>query len=111
MRTVRLTLLLSIAAAMSSCASTPSVVSIGNGHYEVLGSSLTTFAAAAQQKTELIVTASKYCSQLGKQVNFEGEQAVQGHAGSSGVDGSGGISGSNAALDQFTSGNVIFSCQ
>jgi putative hemolysin len=111
MSVARVVLLLSVTVAMGSCATTSPVVPIGNGHYEVVGHSATTYGTAAEQKIELIEIASEYCSKQGGQFNIEGEADGGRYAGSSVADNGGAVTGSGATPDVYTTGNLFFTCQ
>ncbi|HTV84263.1 MAG TPA: hypothetical protein VME63_02590 [Dyella sp.] len=111
MSLTRTLLLAGITVAISSCATTSSVVSIGGGRYEVVGHSSANFGTAADQKIDLIVTADEYCSKQGRQMNIEGDDDEVRRAGSLAAANDGGVTGSTAASGQFVTGNAVFSCQ
>jgi hypothetical protein len=67
---------------MVACATTSEVVPIGNGNYEIAGSSATALASGGSEKVKLIKVANKFCGDQGKQANLVGAEATNGRVGS-----------------------------
>jgi len=106
-------LLAAVAAAslVAGCATTTRVVSIGNGNYELAGSSATAFASGGTEKVRLIERANAFCSQEGKQALLENSQDTNGHVG--GFAGGSWDGGSFSAVKggQRATADVVFRCQ
>ncbi len=64
------------------CATTTPVVPIGNGNYEIAGSSATALASGASQKVRLLQVANQYCNAAGKQLVLVDANDTNGHVGS-----------------------------
>lgn len=64
------------------CATTSPVVPIGNGNYEITGSSATALASGASQKVRLLEVANKYCNAVGRQMVLVNSTDTNGHVGS-----------------------------
>ncbi len=113
----RLTALFAVAA-LSACASTSPVVPVGNGVYEITGSSATALSSGSAQKVRLIQAANDYCAKQGKAVTVVNAGGTDGHVGSyASANGSayGPNSGANfnaAAVTpgQRASADVMFRC-
>jgi hypothetical protein len=71
-----------IVAGGASCATTSPIVPIGNGNYEIAGSSATALASGASQKVRLLEVANQYCSAAGKQMVLVDANDSNGHIGS-----------------------------
>lgn len=67
---------------ITGCASTSQVVPVGNGVYEIAGSSATALSSAGAQRVRLIEKASEYCRQLGKTVSVVDASGEDGQVGS-----------------------------
>lgn len=80
MRTSIPTLVLAIC--ITGCASTSQVVPVGNGVYEIAGSSATALSSAGAQRVRLIEKANEYCRQLGKTVSVVDASGKDGQVGS-----------------------------
>jgi hypothetical protein len=103
----------------ASCASTSEVVPIGNGSYEIAGSSATALSSGGSEKVKLIKVANQYCGAQGKQAAIVNAESTNGRVGS-GAFASGSAygpgSGANfnaTAVHPGTRANadVIFQCQ
>lgn len=117
---MRITLVLpTIAIFIIGCASTSPIVPIGNGVYEISGSSATALSSAGAQRVRLIQKASEYCSKLGKSVNVVDSSGSDGHVGSYanlsgsayGSGSSGSFSGSAVTPGQRATADVRFRCE
>jgi hypothetical protein len=75
-------ILLGIAAIVAGCASGPSVVPIGNGNYEIAGSSVTALSSGGSEKLKLMKQANQYCMASGKQAVLMTANSSDGHVGS-----------------------------
>lgn len=64
------------------CATTSPIVPIGNGNYEITGSSATALASGASQKVRLLEDANKYCNAAGRQMVLVNSTDTNGHVGS-----------------------------
>lgn len=67
---------------IAGCATTSPVVPIGNGNYEIAGSSATALASGASQKVRLLQVANQYCNGAGKQMVLVDADDTNGHVGS-----------------------------
>jgi hypothetical protein len=72
-----------ITVALSGCATTSGVVPIGNGAYEITGSSATALASGGGQKMKLLKSANEFCTNQGKQMNLVSAASNSGQVGSS----------------------------
>jgi hypothetical protein len=95
----------------AGCATTTNVVSIGNGNYELAGSSATAFASGGTEKVRLIQRANAFCGQQGKQALLENSEDTNGHVGgyAGGSWGGGGFSAVKGG--QRATADVVFRCQ
>lgn len=66
----------------ASCATTADVVPIGNGNYEIAGSSVTALSSGGSEKVRLMKVANQYCSAAGKQMLLVDASDTNGHVGS-----------------------------
>ena len=66
----------------AGCATTSPVVPIGNGNYEIAGSSATALASGASQKIRLLQVANRYCGAAGKQMVLVDADDTNGRVGS-----------------------------
>jgi hypothetical protein len=64
------------------CATTSDVVPIGNGNYEIAGSSATALSSGGSQKVKLIKIANQYCGAQGRQATLVSADATNGRVGS-----------------------------
>ncbi len=71
-----------IALTVSGCATTSAVVPIGQGVYEIAGSSATAFSSGGAQRVRLIQAANKYCAKQGKSATVVDSTATNGKVGS-----------------------------
>ena len=71
-----------VAFALSGCATTSAVVPIGQGVYEIAGSSATAFSSGGAQRVRLIQAANKYCAKQGKSATVVDSEATNGQVGS-----------------------------
>src|ERR1039457_6745397 len=105
-------------ATLAGCATNSGVVPIGNGAYEITGSSATALASGGSQKMKLLKTANQYCAQQGKQATLVSADSNDGRVGSAAsANGSAYPPGAAAtyhaqAVHPGTAANadVIFSC-
>ncbi|MGB6450333.1 MAG: hypothetical protein WBE92_06245 [Steroidobacteraceae bacterium] len=67
---------------VAGCATTSPVVPIGNGNYEIAGSSATALSSGAAQKVRLLQVANQYCNATGKQMVLMDANDINGHVGS-----------------------------
>jgi hypothetical protein len=65
----------------SACATTSAVVPIGNGQYEIAGSSATAMASGGGQKIKLIKVANEYCANRGKSMSLVNADSTNGQVG------------------------------
>ena len=68
--------------ALAGCATNSGVVPIGNGNYEITGSSATALASGGSQKMKLMRTANDYCSSQGKTATLVSANSSDGRVGS-----------------------------
>lgn len=116
---VRLLVFAVLVMGLAACATTSDVVSIGNGHYEVTGSSATAMASGASQKVKLIKVANQYCGKQGKSAELVSADSNNGQVGSGAfVSGNAygprsGASYGGSAIKPGSAANadVIFRCQ
>lgn len=67
--------------AVAGCATTSGVVPIGNGTYEIAGSSATAMASGGSEKVKLLKIANQYCGAEGKEMTLLDAQDTNGHVG------------------------------
>lgn len=67
---------------LAGCATNSGVVPIGNGAYEITGSSATALSSGGSQKMKLLKTANQYCGQQGKQAILVDSESSNGRVGS-----------------------------
>lgn len=104
-------LLLSTAILLSGCATTKDVIPIGNGNYEIAGSSVTALSSGGAEKVKLMRVASQYCTGFGKQMVLVGSRATDGQVGDSAfVESSDGV-GSAVHAGTRATADVIFHCE
>lgn len=116
MRTFISTLVVAIC--LSGCASTSQVVPVGNGVYEIAGSSATALSSTGAQRVRLIEKANEYCHQLGKTVTVIDASGRDGQVGSyASISGNaygprsgGSIHGSAISPGQRATADVLFRC-
>jgi hypothetical protein len=96
---------------VAGCATTTNVVPIGNGNYELAGSSATALASGGTEKVRLIERANAFCGQQGRQALLENSDDTNGHVGgfASGAWGGGGFSAVKGG--QRATADVVFRCQ
>lgn len=70
-----------VALVIVGCATTSPVVPIGNGNYEIAGSSATALASGASQKVRLLQVANQYCNATGTQMVLVDANDTNGHVG------------------------------
>ena len=75
-------LITAVSLVVVGCATTSPVVPIGNGNYEIAGSSATALASGASQKVRLLQVANQYCSAAGKRMVLENADDTNGRVGS-----------------------------
>lgn len=96
---------------VAACASTTQVVSIGNGAYELAGSSATAFASGGAEKVRLIQRANAYCERQGKQALLIDSRDTNGHVGAYAGAHWGGGNFTAVKGGQRATADVIFRCQ
>lgn len=96
---------------VAACATTTQVVPIGNGTYELAGSSATAFASGGTEKVRLIQRANTFCEQQGKQALLVDSQDTNGHVGGYAGASWGGGSFSAVKGGQRATADVMFRCQ
>lgn len=117
MRTFVATLVFTVG--LAGCASTSQIVPIGNGVYEIAGSSATALSSAGAQRVRLIEKASEYCGKLGKNVDVVDSSGSDGHMGSfASVSGNAygpgsgaNVYGSAMSPGQRATADVLFRCE
>jgi hypothetical protein len=105
--------------AVAGCATNSGVVPIGNGNYEITGSSATALASGGGQKMKLLKTANQYCANQGKQANLVSADSSNGRVGSAAwANGSAYAPGAGATYNaqavhpgQAATADVIFRCE
>jgi hypothetical protein len=106
--------------ALIACASTSAVVPVGNGLYEITGSSATALSSGSAQKIRLIQAANDYCQKRsGKGATVVDANDTSGHAGSfANISGSaygpnsgGSLYGSAMTPGQRATADVVFRCE
>lgn len=105
--------------AIAGCATTSPIVPIGNGNYELAGSSATALASGASQKIRLLQLANQYCAGEGKQMQLVNADATNGRMGSAAwANGSVYAPGAGAAYNaqyihpgRRANADIIFRCQ
>lgn len=119
---MKITLLLAAVFAtsvLSACATTSPVVPIGNGVYEITGSSATAMSSGGAQKVRLIQAANDFCNKQGKGatvINAGGNDGRMGSfasvSGSAyGPNSSANLYGSAATPGQRATADVVFKCE
>jgi hypothetical protein len=118
---MKASLLVSIStlAILSGCATNSGVVPIGNGNYEITGSSATALTSGGSQKMKLMQAANQYCGQQGKTATLLSAQSTDGHVGAfASANGSayapGGGANYNATAvqpGQRANADVVFRCE
>jgi hypothetical protein len=113
--------LFAVTAALSivGCATTSDVVPIGNGNYEIAGSSATALSSGGSQKVKLIRVANKYCGEQGKQATLVAANATNGRVGSAAfASGNAYAPGTGATFNatavhpgQGATADVVFRCE
>ncbi|MFL6603945.1 MAG: hypothetical protein ACJ8R9_21820 [Steroidobacteraceae bacterium] len=106
-------------AALAGCATNSGVVPIGNGNYEITGSSATALPSGGSQKMKLLKTANQYCATQGKQVTLVNAQSTDGRVGSAAsANGSAYAPGAGASFNaqavhpgSAANADVIFRCE
>lgn len=101
------------------CASTSDVVSIGNGNYEIAGSSTTALSSGGSEKVKLIKIANQYCGAQSKQATLVSADATNGRVGSGAfANGSAYAPGAGARSNataihpgQRATADVVFRCE
>lgn len=101
------------------CATTSDVVPIGNGNYEIAGSSVTALSSGASEKIKLIKVANQYCGNQGRQATLVDADSTNGHVGSAAwanVSAYGPGSGANVNATavhpgQRATADVVFRCE
>jgi hypothetical protein len=104
---------------MVGCATTSEVVPIGNGNYEIAGSSATALASGGSEKVKLIKVANKYCGGQGKQATLVNADATNGRVGSGAfASGNAYAPGAGATFNatavhpgQRATADVVFRCE
>jgi hypothetical protein len=104
---------------MVGCATTSEVVPIGNGNYEIAGSSATALASGGSEKVKLIKVANKYCGGQGKQATLVNASATNGRVGSGAfASGNAYAPGAGATFNatavhpgQGATADVVFRCE
>jgi hypothetical protein len=104
---------------LAGCATNSGPVPIGNGAYEITGSSATALSSGGSQKIKLLKTANEYCAQQGKQASLVSAESSDGRVGSAAsANGSAYAPGAPAtyhaqAVHPGTAANadVIFRCE
>ena len=106
---------LSAAIGLCSCATTSDVVPIGNGSYEIAGSSATALASGGSEKVKLLKKANEYCAAQGKQMQLVNADSTNGHAGAfAGGSAYAPGAGANFAAvrpGQRATADVVFRCE
>ena len=105
--------------AITGCATTSDIVPVGNGVYEVAGSSATGMSSGGAQKIRLIKVANGYCAKQGKSAALVGANDTNGHVGGfASLNGSSYGNGSSGYVSGFASGpikrataDVMFRCE
>lgn len=104
---------------LAACATTSPVVGLGNGTYEITGSSATAISSGGAQKVRLIQAANAYCQKLdGKGAMIVGANDTNGRMGSFasisgnayGPNSGGSLYGSAATPGQRATADVVFRC-
>jgi hypothetical protein len=106
-------------AVLSGCATNSGVVPIGNGNYEISGSSATALASGGSQKMKLMKAANEYCRAQGKSATLLNAQSTDGRVGSAAwANGGANVSGSSATYNaeavhpgKAANADVIFRCE
>jgi len=106
-------------ATLAGCATNSGVVPIGNGNYEITGSSATAIASGGSQKMKLLKTANQYCGTQGKQATLVNASSTDGRVGSAAwANGSAYAPGAGASYSaqavhpgQAANADVIFRCE
>lgn len=80
--TKRTSLIAAISLFAVGCATTSDVVPIGNGNYEIAGSSATALSSGGSEKVKLLKIANQYCGAEGKQATLVSADATNGRVGS-----------------------------
>lgn len=104
---------------LSACATTSPVVPVGNGVYEIAGSSATAMSSGGAQKVRLIQAANDFCAKQGKGATVVNAGATDGHVGSFatvngssyGPNSSASMYGSAATPGQRATADVVFKCE
>lgn len=107
------------AIAPAGCATTSDIVPVGQGVYEVAGSSATGMSSGGAQKIRLIKVANEFCAKQGKSATLVYANDTNGHVGGfASVNGSSYGNGSSGYVSGFASGpikrataDVTFRCQ
>lgn len=100
-------LLISVVSLLTvGCATTSPVVPIGNGNYEITGSSATAIASGASQKVRLLQVANRFCDASGKQMVLVNAEETNGRVGyDAWADANGHAAAADASADEGPFGN------